>query len=99
MPAVASRGQACARVDNTIVKAIARAYRWRKLLEIGRSKQLRRSRRLKVSILRTCAGSCVSRSFRPELSRPYSLAAKTPHIRWQGLCVRFRWSGVSSCKH
>ena len=39
-PEGASWGAPRPRVDNTMVKAIARAFRWRKLLESGRSMRL-----------------------------------------------------------
>jgi hypothetical protein len=64
-----------ARVDNTMVKAIARAFRWRRLLEEGRgtarSSNWPTPRR---STSPTSAGCCDCRFWLPTSSRPFWMA-------------------------
>ena len=85
------------RVDNAMVKALARAFRWRKMLDDGRARDAGgpgegEGRRRRP----TSAGSCGSRCSRRRSSRRSSTGGSRRSCSWM-ICWRgFRWSGRGS---
>jgi hypothetical protein len=82
-----------ATIDNTMIKAIARAFRWQRLLENGTYGCLE-----EIARAEKIGSSFVSRVVRLALLAPdiveAILAGKQPaHLTLKDLMRRFRWSG------
>ena len=84
------------RVDNAMVKALARAFRWRKLLDTGvhaTLEDLARAKGISKTYVSRSSGSHCSR--RRSLRRFWT-GGRRQGCNWMIFWRRFRWSGRGS---
>jgi hypothetical protein len=81
--------------DGTLVKALARAWRWQRMLDEGVFTTVRKSARRRGSTRATSVRSCGSRSWLPTSSRESWRGRPIRRWCWRGWSGRCRWIGVS----
>jgi hypothetical protein len=83
-------------LDNAIVKALARAFRWRKMLDTGVHSTLDDLARVKGFAPSYLSGIPSSRSWRRTSCRRSSMGGSRRSRSWRTCSLDFRWTGRGS---